>query len=451
MAVAGVDLADVERVARQARGVAQLSFSIANDAWKALSYRQAIVMYRGAGRWGTVAVSGLVDAGETTPYQNWMRRVAQKVQALEKANSKLVKADEPQDTSVPQPFTPSQLPEVLQKDWQQWWPEHVAYLQFYDNAKKLNGLAFFLYDEPVTQTRAAALWRLSQTWSYCWDMQSPRASRKIFSFKSLGFIGLVFACTAMFVPIRQSVLAPAEIISLESIVVASPVDGVIKEILVRPNQSVQSKQVLVSLDDTTLRNRREVLIKSVGSAQAELLATTQKSFENLQSRGEIAPLSGRVEERRAELAFIDEQMQRMSIAAPKAGLTIFGDPNDWRGRPVAAGERIMLVANPDKLGVLVHVPVGDAIAMAPGAQLRLFLHVAPLDPLDGEVIEASYQATMSPDNIASYRIRAQLSSQNEWSSRIGLKGTAKLYGPSVLLGYWLFRRPMAAVREWLGV
>jgi Biotin-lipoyl like len=449
--VIGIDLADIERLARQARGVAPLAFSIANDGWKALSFRQTLVMYKGAGRWGVVAVSGLVDTGETTPYQNWMRRVAQHVQILSSQADKSVSSDTPQDPSVPLPLKVEQLPDALRAEWRQWWPDHVAYLRFFDSAKKLNGLAFFLFDEDITHTRAAALWRLSQTWSYCWEMQSPRGGRKLFSLKGFGFIGFVIAVAAMFIPIRQSVLAPAEIISLESIVIASPVDGVIKEILVRPNQLVTPNQTLVALDETTLRNRREVLAKSVGSAQAELLATTQKSFESLQSRGEIAPLSGRVEERRAELVFINEQMLRMSIPAPKGGITVFGDPNDWRGRPVSAGERIMLVANPDKLGVLIHVPVGDAIAMEQGARLRLFLHVAPLEPLDGQVIETGYQATMSPDNVASYRIRALLSTKNDLSSRIGLKGTAKLYGPSVLLGYWLLRRPLASVREWFGV
>ena len=110
----------------------------------------------------------------------------------------------------------------------------------------------------------------------------------------------------------------------------------------------------------------------------------------------------------------------------------------------------MLIANPARLGVLVHVPVADAIALKPGAPVRLFLHVAPLAPLDGEVIETGYQAMPSPDNIASYRIRGSLDVGSD-GSRIGLKGTAKLYGSRVALGYWLLRRPLAAAREWAGL
>jgi hypothetical protein len=109
-----------------------------------------------------------------------------------------------------------------------------------------------------------------------------------------------------------------------------------------------------------------------------------------------------------------------------------------------------LIADPAQPGLLVHVPVADAIAIDPGAPVRLFLHVAPLSPLDAEVIETGYQALLSPDNIASYRVRAKLNDTNE-ALRIGLKGTAKLYGGRVALGYLLMRRPLATTREWLGL
>ena len=36
-------------------------------------------------------------------------------------------------------------------------------------------------------------------------------------------------------------------------------------------------------------------------------------------------------------------------------------------------------------------------------------------------------------------------------ARIGLKGTAKLYGERAPLGYLLLRRPIASVREWTGL
>ena len=460
MSSTAFNLIEIERLARAALSLPALSFSMANDAWGLLGFRQALVLRKSAGRWGAQAISGLVDAGETTPYQNWLRRVCVHLETANAANpnSANAQADAP-DVGALLQLTPDDLPAELAQEWAQWWPAEVIYFFLRNRSSgvsavyAINGLAFYLFDAPVNQTRLASLSRLSEVWLHAWAMLSGAPGKSWLPGARARWVIALILLAALFIPVRQSVLAPAEIISLESVVLASPLEGVVREVLVRPNQAVTADQPLVALDDTTLRNRREVLLKSVGSAQAELLATTQKSFDNLQSRGDIAPMSGRVEERRAELAFIDEQLQRMALTAPKAGITVFGDPNDWRGRSVAAGERIMLIANPAKLGVLIHVPVGDAIAVDVAAPVRLFLHVAPLSPMDGQVIETGYQALLSTDNIASYRIRATLAeSQAEGSQqRIGLKGTAKLYGGRVLLGYWLLRRPLAAAREWLGV
>jgi hypothetical protein len=431
--------AEIEQLARGARDIPALSFCMANDAWGLLGFRQAIVLHKHVGRWLVRSVSGLVDVGETTPYQNFLKRIGA---ALEKKPIDIGRA-----------IDRNSMPKALAKDWEQWWPDHVyAYpLTTLDNVP--NGFALYAFDQSLDGTRQAMLNRFAQVWLHAWALLSGKRKSNLRIGKLTFGVLTLCALAAMFVPVRQSVLAPAEIISLQSTVVSAPVEGVVKEMLVRPNQSVKANQPLVALDDTTLRNRREVLSKSLGSAQAELMATTQKSFDNQQSRGEMAPLAGRVDERKAELAFTDELLKRSVINSPKDGIAVFGDPNDWRGRPVVAGERLLLLADPKELGVVIHVAVPDAIAIEPGAEIRLFLHVAPLTPLDGKVIETGYQAMLSPDNIASYRIRAklQVADENKDINRIGFKGTAKLFGPKVSLGYLLFRRPMATVREWFGL
>lgn len=67
------------------------------------------------------------------------------------------------------------------------------------------------------------------------------------------------------------------------------------------------------------------------------------------------------------------QLARIDVTAVREGVAVFGDPDDWLGRPVTTGERIMLLANPAKPGVLIHLPVADAVALEPGAEVKLFL------------------------------------------------------------------------------
>jgi len=160
-------------------------------------------------------------------------------------------------------------------------------------------------------------------------------------------------------------------------------------------------------------------------------------------------LGGRAYEKRAELAAVQAQLARIDIVASHDGIAVFGDPDDWLGRPVSTGERIMQLANPARPGVLIHLPVSDAIALEPGATVKLFLTIKPLSPLDARIIETSYQAVLSSEGIASYRLRAVFDDPNSLA-RIGIRGTAKVYGDQVFLGYYLLRRPLATLREWSG-
>ena len=107
---------------------------------------------------------------------------------------------------------------------------------------------------------------------------------------------------------RLSVLAPAEVIALDAVAVTAPMDGVVKSFAVQPNQAVVRDDLLFTLDDTTLRNRREVAQKQLQVARADALAAAQKAFASEASRGELAALNGRVAERQAELAWLDEQV-----------------------------------------------------------------------------------------------------------------------------------------------
>jgi hypothetical protein len=189
---------------------------------------------------------------------------------------------------------------------------------------------------------------------------------------------------------------------------------------------------------------------SRGVADAELLAATQLAFDSSRSKAELATLTGRAEERRAELAAVQAQLARVNAVAPYDGVAVFADPDEWKGRPVVTGERIMLLANPAKPGILIHLPVANAIALDVGAPVKLFLTVHPLSPISGRITETSYQATLSPDGVASYRLRASVDDGSD-GARIGLRGTAKLYGDWVVLGYYLLRRPLASLREWSGL
>jgi hypothetical protein len=61
----------------------------------------------------------------------------------------------------------------------------------------------------------------------------------------------------------------------------------------------------------------------------------------------------------------------------------------------------------------------------------------------------SHRATPRPDGSYAYRVRAQLNVAA--GQRIGLKGTAKLAGERVPLIYWMLRRPLASIRQFIAL
>jgi multidrug efflux pump subunit AcrA (membrane-fusion protein) len=443
-------LLHLEQRAQHMRTLPELGFVIANETWQLLPYRQSALFLSADGERAPLThLSNLSNIGDDSPYTVWLKRLGGHFW-------KALRRDAPAAPGL-RTIGPPDLPPGLAADWSEWMPAHVYLLPLIDPRGSLRGLLFLLRDDPVSAQEQALAERIALTYGYCAGAlgraHAPLLGRIATQlrrpWRKLALLAVIAA--VLLVPVRLSVLAPAEIVALQATAVAAPLDGVVKEFQVQPNQVVKKGDPLFTLDDTTLRNRRAVARQALAVAQADALRATQKAFDNAQSKGELAALNGQVREKQAELALIDDMLARIQVRAPRDGVVVFTDPNDWIGKPVATGERIASLADQDDDGVLVWLPAADAINLDPGAEIRVFLQVAPLSPLQAQLVQTSYQATLSPDNIASYRIKGKLVRDDDHVARIGLKGTAKVYGRRVVLGYYLLRRPIAALREWSGL
>lgn len=442
---------NIEARARAASNLNELCFSIANDTHGLLPFRQALLFSGNASESHLQVISGLAKLTENSPYLLWVRGIwlGLQKQLNQKPTWLTLKNIEKGDAD-------------LTEGWQEWWPLGIYAVPIKKRDGQILGWICFLLEQPPTDAEHQGVMRLAQTWGYCWEMLGGKPRRgPLSAWRSLGAfkrkLVLLLLLSCLFIPIRQNVLAPAEIIAMEATVIASPMDGVVKTIHVHPNQEVKAGQLLFSLDDTVSRNRHAVLKQSVAVADAELISHSQKAFDEPGSKSELAVLMGRVRERRAELAAVQEQLARVNVKAEHDGIAVFADMDDWLGRPVSTGERIMQLADPNQPGVLIRAPVADALVLQEGAPVKVFLTVRPLDPLDATVSESSYQATLSDDGIASYKLRAtlnpviQIDAQKQAFIRIGLRGTAKVYGERTLLVYYLLRRPFASLRELTGL
>lgn len=282
-----------------------------------------------------------------------------------------------------------------------------------------------------------------------WDfVRQLTDKRNIRARKFRGYI--VLACVLLFlVPIRQFVIVPVDIISLDTLAVTSPVEGIVAQMVAKPNQPVKRGDVLVRLDDTAIRNKLESAKQSLEVSRAEYLAGAHRAFVSTEKTAEAGVLKGRISERLAEVAFLQDQLGMLDIKAARDGIAVYGLENDWIGKPLSPGQRIMELADSNRIGVNAWVPVADAINLNAGQTMHVLLYADPLNPLQATIEQAGYQATKSPDGVVAYRVRATLPPDK--NVRLGLRGNAKIDGDWVVLGYFILRRPFSTVRQWLGV
>jgi len=435
------ELLEFQRKLQACKSIRELAFVAANEGFAALRYDQAVLwQYDVRSQVVVETVSGLAEVTPEAPYVQWLARAA--AHFREAPGQPVVSA------------ALADLPESLAEDGSEWVPDQILHCALLSPEGTVIGGLFFARDEPFGEVeRAVAQWMGAATgfalWAWRRDYRPVRRWLQRTSTKHLILAIGVAVALLSFVPVRLSALAQAEITPVRPYPITAPVEGVVDSIKVQPNQIVGADEPLVVLNDTTTRNKLAVAVKALDIAKADLQRAINKSFTDEASKGELNVLDARVREKVAEVAFLSEMLDRYTISAPQGGLAIFSDAEEWRGRPVQPGERIMVIADPSMVEVTVYVPPEDAVQLEIGGEVAMFLNVDPLFPLKAKIAQTSYETITMPDNSLAYVVKAQLAPGS--LPRIGQRGTAKVYAEEVSLGYYLMRKPILFLRKNFGI
>ncbi|MCY1519587.1 efflux transporter, RND family, MFP subunit [compost metagenome] len=420
----------LEKQARQAASTEQLAYAMVNDGQGLFGFRHAALLIAGKVR----ALTGISVVEPHAPFVAFVERAAGKLldQGL---------------LGEPLAVDPNRLDEQARADWQALSAAQACWVPLKDRRGELFGGLWLAREQPFNEAELALLGQLGDTYAHAWLALQPRKPWRLRwpKKKLLAIAGGL--CLLLLVPVRQSVLAPAEVVPQGGRVVAAPLDGVIAEFLVKPNQGVAAGDLLLRFDATSLKAQADVAERALGVAEAELKANTQRAFADAESSARIDLLAARVEQKRAERDYARQLLARSEVRAERAGIAVFADAERWTGKPVQTGERLMQIADPAQAELRIELPVGDAIALQPGAEVALFLDSDPLDRHSARLERAAYEAQATAAGQLAYRLDAAFA---ETPPRIGLRGTAKLFGERAPLAYYLLRRPLAAARQSLG-
>lgn len=434
-------LLQLEKEARHAESEAAFRYVSVNRTRALVPYRQAILLRRTPdGAWRVEAVSDVAVLERDAPFVRWLARLAG---LLETA----VGIDKPATV------TAASVAEGERATWLEFCAPHGLWLPLRHPSGAVLGALLLLRDRAFEEGEGVLGERIADTYAHAWRAAAPtrwtrRVDRRRRRLLMAAAVALGLGILAF--PVHQSALAPGQVVPRDPEVVSAPLDGVVETFHVQPNQPVQPGDVLFSFEDAMLRNALAVAEEELAVAEAELRTATQGAFHDAEGRSRLALLRSRVDLKRAERDWAAEQLSRVVVKADRPGLAVFHDANDWIGRPVATGEKVLVIADPQAVELRLHLAVADAIALEPGAKVRLFLDVAPLEPLTATLEHAAYEPELSAQQVLGYRVVARLE-DGQVPPRIGLQGTAKIEGPRAPLAFHLFRRPLAALRQHLGL
>lgn len=448
-------LLELARRARSAANADELAFLAVNDTRNLAPYRQAALWLEGS---GVHTLSGVVSVEANAPYVHWLDRLCRTLA-------------ERHDTDEPVAVDHAQLPLQVAAAWDEWLPASATWIPLHALASSgatgplLQGGLLLAGDTPLSAGELALVTEWLDIWQHAWRVAQGRPYRSLRALPSglrqwwhapdqsrrwrrrgLAAAGVV---ALLCFPVRLTVLAPGELVPAHPATIRAPLDGVIGEFAVQPNQLVASGQALFQFDQAPITSKLEVAREGLATAQAEYRQAAQMMLSDPRAKAQLAALLGKVSEKEAQAAFLEGQAQRSRVVAPQAGIALFDDPQEWIGRPVQTGERIMQIAAPNDVEIEAWLPIGDAIPLPDNAALELYLAASPLSPLSGGLRYMSSRAVARPDGTYAYRVRARLDGPT--GHRIGLKGSVKLSGGRVPLIYWILRRPLATIRQFLAL
>lgn len=426
----------VEQDVRSRRRLTDLYYELVNRTARVHGHELAFLCLTRGSRYRWVAGTAVSQVDRTGPLGQWIEGLARRIQP--RGADGAVRLLSPDDLALPE------------ADWAAGLPPYWLWLPLAGPSGAIVGVLALtrrtpwqdgdrLLGEPLANCYGHALWALGGRLP---DWARPTRRRAA--------AGAALLAVGMFLPVRLDTLAPAEVAAADPIPITAPFDGVVAEVAVRPYQAVAAGELLLAFDARELAMTRDVAVKSLDVAEAELASLRNQAFLDGDSRNRIAVAERKVALERETLAYAERRFERHRVAAPEGGVVLFDDRYNWKGRPVSTGQALMTLAKPERKELRIDVPVAALIPTHEGAEVRLFLDMDPARPVSARLTRLGYEARQLPGGGLAYRFVGSFA-DDALGLQLGARGTAKVSGEPVSLAYYLFRRPWASLRQFLGV
>lgn len=250
------------------------------------------------------------------------------------------------------------------------------------------------------------------------------------------------------IPLR--VAAPAEVVPIDPLLVTAPLDGIIEKVVVQPGEVVKKGDLLFSYDKRVPEKELNTAKNQVEIARAELDRARTLGLSDPKSLSEVEVLKLKLKKEEIAFDLANIQAQKLDVLAEAPGIVMIEDPEEWSGKPVRIGEKVLTLSDPKKTKLKIWVPEGDNVAIDEEKPLMISLHVAPEKEYKAKLDYIGFESKIGEGEVPAYQAEANWETPPE-DVKLGLKGTAILYGENVSLFYFLVRKPWSTFRRVTGL
>lgn len=180
----------------------------------------------------------------------------------------------------------------------------------------------------------------------------------------------------------RSVTANAIVEGTENRAVSAAFDGFIAEVMAREGDQINAGETLFRLDDRDFKLEKLRLLALRSQAELELDRAI-----SARDRAETNLVEARLRQIDAQLALVEQQIERSIVAAPFDAIVVSGDLTRSIGRAVSRGENLMTLSPADAYRVTMSVEESDIRLISPKQQGLLRLSAIPERSFDVEVTE----------------------------------------------------------------
>ena len=434
-------LISLEKKTREAKSKDELNFIVVNETREIIDYTTSFLLLKSAtDKFHINAISDIASIDRTAPLVTFVESI------LNHKTKKNLKEIESIDLEQFSKKIKKQKPKNI--------PQYLLCIPIFSPQRGLQGYLLLARNKNFNDNENELVQHLSRTYGHAYNTFLTNFSIKNFLKKNFTgkkrWITISVIILIFLFPVRMTSTAPVEVVAKNPFLITSPFDGVVKKIIANNNDQTKPGDLLVLLEDIDLSNEFNLAKQSLQVAEKELLRTRQSSFTDNEQKSRLAELVAQVDLKRVELKSAERKLKNSKIYSEKKGVVIVDRKSDWQGKPVAVGEKILTIADPNNIEFLIWLPVKDSIVINQDANTNIFLDINPMSSYKGNIIRSTYEPELSPEEVLSYKLISSFKGNRD-TPRIGLRGTAKVYGNRTILFYYLFRKPITFIRQLIGI